>query len=233
MRTRNEADLARIKEEYGDDVMKSVVKAVVGTGMVENASYNNGKPYFVAFRPIEHDVHRLLDDELENYNKYNALIDDLDYQLEQLKELGEDTFDLELELKLAKDKVKSGNFNMVDIYLEGLTPRIKEVWGKLGKTPKKRELLLVSETELMEEFKKAQSDRTKTGNSEQKPPSSGVSNDVDTLINQTNDFIKKKDKKQALALYAKIQQLYKALPQELKKRVYEQCIMLQKQLAAI
>jgi len=250
MRTRNETDLARLKEEYGDDVMKSIVKATVGTGMVENAAYNNGKPYFVNFRPILHEVKRLSDEELDNYNKYNAIIDDLEYQLEQLRELKQDTFDLELELKLAKDKVKSGNFNMVDIYLEGLTPRLKEVWKKLGKTPKKKQVRFVSESELMEDFNKAKKDREKPQNEEKKPKSeeskdqelkppqqedsaSSLGEDVDSLIKDTQNSIKQGDRNKALATYAKIQQLYKTLPQEIKKRIFQQCIMVQKQIAGM
>jgi hypothetical protein len=161
MRTRDENDLKRIKEEYGEDILKSVVKAAVGTGMVENSSYNKGKPYFVSFRPLQHGIQRLSDEELEQYNKYNAIIDDLEYQIEQLEKEGIDIFDLKLELKMALDKVKSGSFNMVNIYLESLTPRIKTQWKKLGKQPKKREIKLVSEAELKEELEKAEEEKKK------------------------------------------------------------------------
>jgi hypothetical protein len=161
MRTRDEGDLNRTKEEYGDKILQSVVKAAVGTGMVENSAYNKGKPYFVGFRPIMHNPQRVSDKELENYNRYNKIIDDLDYQLEQLEKEGIDIFDLRLELKLAQDKVKSGSFNMVDIYLEGLKPRIKAQWEKLGKEPKKREIKYVSEAELEKELEKAKEERKK------------------------------------------------------------------------
>lgn len=56
---------------------------------------------------------------------------------------------------MALDKVKSGSFNMVDIYLESLTPRIEEQWKKIGKTPKKKEMEMISDEELKEEFDKA------------------------------------------------------------------------------
>ncbi len=147
-RTADENDLKRISTKYGDWVLKSLVKARVGVAMVQNAAYNRGKPYFVHFRPILHNTTRLPDEELENYNKYNDIIDDLEYQIDQLEEEGIDVFDLRLELKLALDKVKSGNFNMVDIYLEGLTPRIASEWTKLGKKPKKRVVKLVDEKDL-------------------------------------------------------------------------------------
>ncbi len=159
MRTRDEGDLERLRLKYGEDILKSIVKASVGTGMLENPQYNKGRAYFVDFRPLLHSVTRLSDEELEKYDKYNAIIDDLAYQIEQLEAFKIDTFDYKLELKLALDKVKTGNFNMVDIYLEGLIPRIKAEWQKLGKTPKKREIKLISDEELQESINLAQKAR--------------------------------------------------------------------------
>ncbi len=155
LRTRDENDLNRIKEKYGEGILQSIVKAAQGTGIVQNSAYNKGKPYFVAFRPPMHSTTRISDDELENYNKYNNIIDDLEYQLDQLEKDGIDIFDLKLELKLSQDKVKSGNFNMVKIYLEGLTPRVKAQWDKLGKYPKRREVKFYDEGKLEEELKRA------------------------------------------------------------------------------
>ncbi len=155
LRTRDEGDLNRVKEEYGENILKSVVKATAGTSMIENSAYNKGQPYFVSFRPPLHSLKRLSDDDLNNYEKYNSIIDDLEYQLEQLKEEKIDVFDLELELKLAKQKMNSGGFNMVSIYLAGLTPRVKKHWDKIGKAPKKREIKLASEKELQEELEDA------------------------------------------------------------------------------
>ena len=142
--------------------------------MVENAAYNKGNPYFVAFRPLLHEHARLTDQELENYNKYNEMIDDLDYEIEQMEKYQIDVFDLKLELKMALDKVKSGSFNMVDIYLEGLKPRVKEQWKKLGKEPEKRRAKLVSESELREEFIKAQEARKKFEEEQKKAGANAV-----------------------------------------------------------
>ncbi len=161
MRTRDEGDLERIRVKYGDEVLRSLVKATVGTGMVENPAYNRGKPYFIAFRPLKHSVERMPDDEIEQYNKYNDLIDDISYSLEQLEAEGVDVFDLKLELKLSLDKVKSGNFNMVQIYLDGLTPRIDKQWEKLGKKPKKYERKVVDDAALKADLAKAQEERAK------------------------------------------------------------------------
>src|SRR3989339_1832912 len=159
MRTRDEGDLDRIKTKYGPEVLQGLVKASVGSGMVENPAYNRGRPYFVSFRPLLHNTQRLADEELEKYNKYNELIDDLQYQFEQLEALKQDVFDLKLQLKLALDKVKSGNFNMVEIYLQELVPRVAKMWVKLGKSPKKRELKLIDIKSLKEEMKKAEDSR--------------------------------------------------------------------------
>lgn len=161
MRTRDEGDLERIRVKYGEEVLRSLVKATVGTGMVENPAYNRGKPYFIAFKPLRHSVERLPDDEIEEYNRYNDIVDDISYSLDQLEQEGIDVFDLRLELKLALDKVKQGNFNMVKIYLEGLTPRIDKQWEKIGKKPKKFEKKLVDTNALKDEMKKAQDERAK------------------------------------------------------------------------
>lgn len=159
MRTRDEGDLDRIKTKYGPEMLQGLVKASVGSGMVENPAYNRGRPYFVSFRPLLHNTQRLPDEELEKYNKYNEQIDDLQYQIEQLEELKQDVFDLKLQLKLSLDKVKQGNFNMVEIYLQELVPRVQKMWIKLSKSPKKRELKLIDVKALKDEMKKAEASR--------------------------------------------------------------------------
>ncbi|MFH0712010.1 MAG: CARDB domain-containing protein [archaeon] len=135
MGTRYEGDLERVSMKYGDDVLKSVVKEPIGTGMNVNAEYNNGRPYFVSYRPLLHSTRRLSNDELAKYEKYFMEIEDLDYQAEQLKKLGIDTLDVELEIKLSKAKVKSGQFQMADMYLETLKPKLIGYWKKIGKEP--------------------------------------------------------------------------------------------------
>jgi hypothetical protein len=135
MGTRYEGDLERVSMKYGDDVLKSVVKEPIGIGMNVNAEYNDGRPYFVSYRPLLHGTKRLSNDELKKYEKYFAEMEDLDYQAAQLKLLKIDTMDIELELKLSKAKVKSGQFQMADMYLETLRPRLVEHWKKLGREP--------------------------------------------------------------------------------------------------
>jgi hypothetical protein len=157
-RTIEESDLERIKTKYGEEFLKSLVRAEVGVAMFQNAEYNKGKPYFVNFRPILHNTRRLSDEELEKYNKYNDIIDDFESQVEQLEKEKVDIFDLKMELKLIKDKLMTGNFSVVDIYIEGLGPRLQKQWEKLGKKPKKVEKKLLDEAEIkksVEEAKKA------------------------------------------------------------------------------
>jgi hypothetical protein len=157
-RTIEESDLERIKTKYGEEFLKSLVRAEVGVAMFQNAEYNKGKPYFVNFRPILHNTRRLSDEELEKYNKYNEIIDDFESQVEQLENEKVDIFDLKMELKLIKDKLMTGNFSVVDIYIEGLTPRLQKQWEKIGKKPKKVEKKLIDAAEIkksVEEAKKA------------------------------------------------------------------------------
>ncbi len=161
MRAAEEKDLERIKERYGLDALKSLVRADVGTAMLQNAEYNKGLPYFVNLRPILHNTRRLSDEVLDKYNQYNDTIDDLDYQIQQLEQEKIDIFDLKMELKLVKDKLMTGNFTVVDIYLEGLKPRVEKNWQTIGKQPKKRELKLIDVAELESALAKANAEKLK------------------------------------------------------------------------
>jgi hypothetical protein len=161
MRTRDEGDLGRIKTKYGETFLQSLVKASVGVGMFSNPAYNHAKPYFVNFRPILHSTRRLPDEELEKYNKYNDLVDDLEDSVLQLEKEKVDTFDLKMELKLIKDKIMSGSFSVVEIYLEGLSPRVDKEWEKLGKKPKKRVIQVASEEEIQKSIQEAKEQHEK------------------------------------------------------------------------
>ena len=155
MRTRDESDLERIKTKYGGEVLQGLVKASTGTGMIENPEWNRGRPYFISFRPLKHNIKRLSDEELGLYQKYNDMIDQLNFEIRQLKDLNVDVYDLELEIKLALDKIKSGNFNITQIYLDELKPRLEKIWQGMGKTPKKFEIELVNRQEIEADLKAA------------------------------------------------------------------------------
>ncbi|MBR9699881.1 DUF87 domain-containing protein [Candidatus Woesearchaeota archaeon] len=166
MKTRDEGDLNRIKTNYGEQFIQALIKAPVGSGMVQNSAWNRGRPYYVTFRPILHSVIRLSDEELEKYNQYNDVVDDLEFQFEQLEKEDQDVFDLKLELKLAKDKVKSGNFNMVQIYLDGLTPRVEKIWNKIGKKPQKMERKLIDVGAMEAELQQAKEEHEQAADKE-------------------------------------------------------------------
>jgi len=80
----------------------------------------------------------------------------------------------------------TGNFSVVDIYLEGLKPRLEKQWQKIGKKPKKKELELVDLTAIessIAEAKKGRSDwEKKTGKpeskSEEKPKEEDISGKI-------------------------------------------------------
>ncbi|MEM0480700.1 MAG: DUF87 domain-containing protein [Candidatus Aenigmatarchaeota archaeon] len=165
MRTRYEGDLERIKMKYGEEFVSSIVKANVGTGMIVNAEYNRGRPYFVSFRPILHQVTRLSDKELEEYDKRDRKIEELKFYLEVLKKHEVDVFDIETELKLAESKLMQGAFDIVDIYLEGIEPRIRKEFEKRKiKMPKYVEE--VSKEEIEKLIEKAKEEREKIAKEE-------------------------------------------------------------------
>lgn len=160
-RTLEEGDLERIRANYGEEFLKSLVKAEVGNIMFQNAAYNRGMPYFINFRPILHSVKRLTDEELEKYNEYNDKVDEIEFQVDKLNEEKVDTFDLKMELKLIKDKIMSGSFSVVEIYLEGLVPRVKKEWEKLGKEAPKYEIEFVDEDAMKKEEERAKKEKEK------------------------------------------------------------------------
>ena len=65
-----------------------------------------------------------------------------------------------MELKLVKDKLMTGNFSVVDIYLEGLRPRLEKQWQKIGKKPKKKEIELVDISAIESSLTEAKKGRT-------------------------------------------------------------------------
>jgi len=159
MGTKYGGDLDRIGMKYGEDILKSVVKEPTGTGMIVNAEYNSGRPYFVAFRPILHSTQRLTKQTLDKYSKYFNKLEDLAFQIDKLKELGQDVIDLELELKFSRDKMSEGSFQMVDMYLETLEPKIKTAWRKAHKAPLHLVKKKLSQKDVLEGIKQAKKDR--------------------------------------------------------------------------
>jgi len=124
LRTKYEGDINRVKTKYGSDYAAKTPKLTTGTALVQNPEFNDGKPWFIAFRPLLHDTFRLTEKELKTYAKFKDEVTGLEERLAKLKARKIDTYDVELELNLAKDKMKSGMFRMADTYLESVKSRI-------------------------------------------------------------------------------------------------------------
>ncbi|MCS7123543.1 MAG: DUF87 domain-containing protein, partial [Candidatus Aenigmarchaeota archaeon] len=161
MRSRYEDDLDRISRKYGKEIELSVVKASVGTGMIVFSEYNRGRPYFVSFRPILHQVSRLSDEELEKYVSYDKRLEEVKFLINFLKKSGVDVFDLEIELGLCETKLMEGAFDVVDIYLESLEPRVKGEFKKRRIEIPEYKPELIEEKEIEKIVKKAEMEREK------------------------------------------------------------------------
>ncbi len=127
MRTKYEGDLDRVKLKFGDDALQAVVRLPIGVGMVQNSDYNRGIPFFVAFRPPFHNMARLPDEELEKFAGYEQKISQYAAVTRAAAEKGADTAELEMELELAREKLRNGSFNIVDIYLDSIAPKIEKL----------------------------------------------------------------------------------------------------------
>jgi len=121
LHTKSLGDLERIEKKFGEDYAKKVTRLEVGVGMMQNPKYNKGKPYFVSFRPTYHSPHKIPDKELEMYKEYEGMLEEMENKIRKLEKSGKDVFGLNVELKLAKDKLKKGRFRMAKIYIDSLT----------------------------------------------------------------------------------------------------------------
>jgi len=125
MNTKALEDLKRAREKYGEEYARRITREEVGVGMIQNPKYNKGKPYWIAFRPLLHEPHKIPDVEFELYRKYSRDLEIIESKIEELRKQGVDTFDLDLELRLAKDKLKQGKFRMAEIYVNSLKNKLK------------------------------------------------------------------------------------------------------------
>jgi hypothetical protein len=126
MHTKSLDDLGRVEKKYGIEYAKKVTKLEVGVGMMQNPKYNEGRPWFVAFRPTLHSPHKIADKEMDTYREYASLLKMLETKIQALEKSGVDTFDLKTELKLANDKLKKGRFRMAKIYIDSLNKHLNK-----------------------------------------------------------------------------------------------------------
>jgi hypothetical protein len=120
LNTKSITDIQKVETKYGKEYAGKISRQGVGTGMLQNPKYNDGKPYFVQFRPTWHNPHKISNKEMDLYREFAKRLKSVEERIEQRKKAGRDTFDLELELKLAKDKLKQGRFRMAQIYITSL-----------------------------------------------------------------------------------------------------------------
>ena len=71
-----------------------------------------------------HSPHKLSEHDLEMYSRYSAQIKDLEQKVQAMKAAGKDISDIDMELKLAKNKLKEDQIRMVEIYLESIIQKI-------------------------------------------------------------------------------------------------------------
>jgi DNA repair exonuclease SbcCD ATPase subunit len=116
--------------------------------MIQSAEYNKGRPYFVSFRPLLHHHHKLSDETLEKYGVYNKRLDEIYEILQKYKVVGSDVFDFELELNLAVENLKRGLFDVLELYLESLEPKIQEHFNTLDDNQKREFARLQEEDKL-------------------------------------------------------------------------------------
>ncbi|MDI6826693.1 MAG: DUF853 family protein [Candidatus Aenigmarchaeota archaeon] len=125
LHTKGLEDIDRVEKKFGRIYAERVAREEIGVGMVQNPKYNKGRPWFVHFRPLLHSPHKLSDEDLETYKRFARELQDLEKGIEKLRKRKIDTTDIELELRLAEDKLKTGAFRMAEIYLESLKSRVK------------------------------------------------------------------------------------------------------------
>jgi hypothetical protein len=127
MNTKSMEDIQKIAHKYGEDFSSKVTRQGIGVGMVQNPMYNNGKPWFVQFRPTLHDPHKIPEEDLKMYSDYSMQLDEIEEILNKAKEKGKKVDDIMVEYKLTRGKLKEGHFKMVDIYLSSLKESIKKL----------------------------------------------------------------------------------------------------------
>ncbi|MEM2963724.1 MAG: DUF87 domain-containing protein [Candidatus Anstonellales archaeon] len=119
MNTKSLVDIRKVETKYGPEYATRISRQGVGVGMVQHPKYNDGKPYFVQFRPTWHNPHKITDEELQLYKEFAERLEAIERKIEELKKR-KDVTDIEIELKLAKDKLKQGRFRMAKIYITSL-----------------------------------------------------------------------------------------------------------------
>ncbi len=118
-------DIRKAKDKYGEKYAKRITRQGIGVCMMQHAQYNDGDPWFVRFRPTWHNPHKLKEEELEKYEDFAEKLDELEERIDEMEDKDEDVFDLRTSLRMAKNKLKTGNFRMTEIYINSLEEKIQ------------------------------------------------------------------------------------------------------------
>ena len=124
LNTKSMEDIKKIAHKHGNIYSTKVTRQGIGVGMIQNPKYNDGKPYFVHFRPTLHDPHNLPKNELKKYMEYSERLDVFEFMITNAEENDKDVEDIKLEFKMTKNKLKEGKFKMVDMYLKSLSEKL-------------------------------------------------------------------------------------------------------------
>jgi Helicase HerA, central domain len=88
MNTKSIEDIKKMEEKYGAEFARRISRQAVGVGMVQHPKYNDGKPWFVNFRPTMHSPHKILDAELDAYKKFASQLEGIEAAIAALKASG-------------------------------------------------------------------------------------------------------------------------------------------------
>ncbi len=120
LNTKSMSDINKMAQKYGVDYSSKITRMGIGVAMVQNPKYNDGKPWFIQFRPPYHNPHKIPEEELKKYSEYSTELDEIEEKIKKAEEAGKSTTDIRMELNLTRSKLKEGHFKMVDIYLNSL-----------------------------------------------------------------------------------------------------------------
>ncbi len=126
LNTKSMEDIQKIAHKYGESFSSKISRQGIGVAMVQNASYNNGKPWFIHLRPPYHDPHKISEEALDMYGEYSKKIYELEERIKKAEAKGSEFENAKLELKLTKNKLKEGYFKMVEIYLQNIEKQIPD-----------------------------------------------------------------------------------------------------------
>ena len=73
LNTKNLEDIKKVKEKYGEDYSKRITRQGIGVGLLQNPKHNDGKPWFIQFRPTLHSPHKITEEESHVQYKHDGI----------------------------------------------------------------------------------------------------------------------------------------------------------------